>query len=397
VIGRRKRRPWRTVGGVVVGGDYQGLGIVRSLGRKGVPVCVIDDERSIARFSQYATHTVRVDDLRDEARTVETLLELGQRLSLDGWVVYPTREETVAALSRHKERLARQFRIPTADWTAIRYAWDKRNTNRLAHELGIPTPRTSFPQDADDLAAVEGDGPFAVKPAVTERFRSVTKAKAWRAENRSELRELLARAERLLGKGEVIVQDIVPGGGRNQLAYCTFFRGGAAVGTMVARRLRQHPPEFGRASTHVETADVPALEELSEAFLRAVDYYGLAELEYKLDERDGQYRLLDFNARTWGYHGLGQLAGVDFPYLLFADQTGEVTARRRARTGVVWTRLVTDLPTGLLEIRRGNLGAREYLRSLARTDGESVFSRDDPLPGLVELALVPYLAVVRGF
>ena len=79
---------------------------------------------------------------------------------------------------------------------------------------------------------------------------------------------------------------------------------------MVARRLRQHPLEFGRASTYVETAEVPELETLSERLLRAVDYYGLVELEYKLDPRDGQYKLLDFNARTWGYHSLGSRAGV---------------------------------------------------------------------------------------
>lgn len=36
-----------------------------------------------------------------------------------------------------------------------------------------------------------------------------------------------------------------------------------------------------------------------------------------------QYRLLDVNARTWGYHTLGAGAGVDFAYLLFADQTGQ--------------------------------------------------------------------------
>ena len=47
------------VGAVVCGGDYQGLGIVRSLGRRGIPVCVIDDERSIARFSRYTTSSVR--------------------------------------------------------------------------------------------------------------------------------------------------------------------------------------------------------------------------------------------------------------------------------------------------------------------------------------------------
>jgi predicted ATP-grasp superfamily ATP-dependent carboligase len=394
---RRVRDRRRAVGAVVLGGDFQGLAIVRSLGRRGVPVCVLDDERSISRYSRYCMGALHVPTLGDSPRTIEILHDARRRLGLDGWVLYPTRDATVAALARHREELAPSFRVPTPRWETVRYACDKRNTYRLASELGIPTPRTSFPRNADDMGAVEGDGPFAVKPAVTDRFRAVTRAKAWRAENRAELQELLARAERLLGKGEMIVQDIVPGGGRNQLAYCAFFRRGDAVGTMVVRRLRQHPPEFGRASTHVETADVPVLEELSEAFLRAVGYYGLAELEYKLDERDGQYRLLDFNARTWGYHGLGQLAGVDFPYLLFADQVGAAPAPCRARAGVVWTRLVTDLPTGLLEIRRGNLRPREYLRSLARTDGESVFSRDDPLPALVELALVPYLAVVRGF
>src|SRR5918994_7379778 len=82
-------------GAVVVGGDYQGLGIVRSLGRRGVPICVIDDERSIARFSRYTRHAVRVADLRDEERTVDAVLRVGRRLGLRGWVLFPTREETV--------------------------------------------------------------------------------------------------------------------------------------------------------------------------------------------------------------------------------------------------------------------------------------------------------------
>src|ERR671938_327167 len=105
------------VGAVVVGGDHQGLGIVRSLGRRGVPVCVIDDECSIARFSHHATHAVRVADLRDERRTVETVLDIGQRLGLKGWVLYPTRDETVAAFSRYRSRLGAGFRVPTPDWS----------------------------------------------------------------------------------------------------------------------------------------------------------------------------------------------------------------------------------------------------------------------------------------
>src|SRR5690348_3279124 len=88
--------PAGATGVVVIGGDFQGLGIARSLGRHDVPVCVIDDEWSISRYSRYATHSVRVKDLRDEQKTVDALMEIGHRLNLKGWVLYPTRDETVA-------------------------------------------------------------------------------------------------------------------------------------------------------------------------------------------------------------------------------------------------------------------------------------------------------------
>ena len=68
----------------------------------------------------------------------------------------------------------------------------------------------------------------------------------------------------------------------------------------------QHLQEFGRASTYVEITDLPVLESLSERFLRAINYYVLVEVEFKLDPRDGQYKTrFDVNARTWGYHTLG--------------------------------------------------------------------------------------------
>ena len=93
------------IGAVVIGGDYQGLGIVRSLGRQGVPVCVVDDELSISRYSRYTTKFAKVANLRDESVVVDCLLGLGRRLGLEGWVLYPTREELVAAIARHRTEL----------------------------------------------------------------------------------------------------------------------------------------------------------------------------------------------------------------------------------------------------------------------------------------------------
>jgi predicted ATP-grasp superfamily ATP-dependent carboligase len=387
----------KTVGAVVVGGDYQGLGIVRSLGRRKIPVCVIDDERSIARFSKYTTYAVSVDSLRDERQTVERVLEIGRRLDLEGWVLYPTRDETVAALARYRSSLTGFFRVPTPAWDTTQWFWDKRKTYRLAHEIGISTPSTWYVRDISDLENIDADPPFVIKPAIKEHFFYSTKAKAWRANTRAELRELFQRAAKLVGPEEVMVQSYIRGWGSQQFAYGAFFKEGRALGSMVVRRARQHPSEFGRSSTYVETVELPLLEDLSERFLRAIEYYGLVELEYKLDPRDQQYKLLDVNGRTWGYHTLGSGAGVDFPFMLYADQVGEHIEPRRGRPGVKWIRLITDVPSGILEILCGRQNWRSYARSVLEFDVESVFSREDPMPGLAELLLVPYLAVKRGF
>lgn len=385
------------IGAVIIGGDYQGLGIVRSLGRRKVPICVIDDESSIARFSKYITHSVTVASLREPGETVERILEIGHRLGLEGWVLYPTREETVAAIARNRSLLAGFFRVPTPAWEITQWFWDKRNTYRRATELGIPTPSTWYLRDVSELETIDTDPPFVIKPAIKEHFIYRTKVKAWRANSPAELRDLFQRAAKIVGPGEVMVQSLIPGDGNQQFGYGAFFKEGRALGSMVVRRARQHPPEFGRASTYVETVDLPLLEELSERFLRAINYYGLVELEYKLDLRDQQYKLLDVNGRTWGYHTLGFGAGVDFPLMLYADQVRELVESRRGRVGVKWVRLITDVPTGISEILGGRQNWRLYFRSLLEFDVESVFSWEDPLPGLVELALLPYLALKRGF
>src|SRR4051794_33175315 len=101
LTGRGSRDAAR-VGAVVLGGDYQGLGIVRSLGRRGIPVCVIDDEPSVARHSRFASFALRVPRLRNEEEVVKCLLDVSERIGLEGWVLYPPRDEIVAAISRRR-------------------------------------------------------------------------------------------------------------------------------------------------------------------------------------------------------------------------------------------------------------------------------------------------------
>jgi D-aspartate ligase len=387
------RRPAQSepTGALVVGGDHPGLGVVRSLGRRGIPVHILDDQFSVAFFSKYVTRVTRVPDLRDERKTIEALLETGRRFNLKDWVLFPTRDETVAALSRYRDELSAFYRVTTPEWDTIRWAWNKKNTYELAERLNIPCPETFNPRSKAELEPLYSKLPLAIKPAVKENFFYATGVKAWRANTRDELDNLFERASKQLRPEEILVQEIIPGDGQRQLSYCAFFRDGHAHSALLARRMRQHPREFGRSATYVETVEAPEIEELSERFLRAINFYGLVEIEYKQDPRDGKYKLLDVNARTWGFHSLGWPAGVDFPYVLFADQLGKSPSRFRAPAGIGWLRLITDVPVVISDMLRGAMTPGEYFRSLRNTRTESVFVRDDVMPSIAELVMLPYL------
>ena len=101
--------------------------------------------------------------------------------------------------------------------------------------------------------------------------------------------------------------------------------------------------------------------------MRAIDFYGLVEVEFKQDPRDQKYKLLDVNARAWGFHALGQAAGIDFPLLLFADQLGLTLEPRRAEPGLGWLRLLTDIPVAASDLLSRYLNLRAYFNSLKNT------------------------------
>jgi D-aspartate ligase len=381
----------QVTGALVVGGDHPGLGIARSLGRRGIPVYVIDEQRCISSFSRYATRVVRVENILHERKTVDAVLEVGKRFNLRDWVLFPTRDEHVAAFSHNRAELAEFFKVPTGEWKSVQWAWDKKNTYELCGMIDVPCPQTFNPANASELKELYSKLPLAIKPAVKENFFYAMGAKAWRADSVEQLNRLYQKASRQIPAEEILIQEIIPGDGREQYSYCAFVRNGRAHSTLTARRARQHPREFARAATYVETVDAPEIEELSERFLKAIDYHGLVEIEFKRDPRDGKYKLLDVNARAWGFHSIGSASGVDFPYLVYADLLGLPISPVRAKAGVGWLRLLTDIPTVLSDFAHGSLTAGTYLRSLLATRAESVYSREDPLPLVAELVLLPYL------
>lgn len=382
---------------MVLGADYRGLGVVRSLGRRNIPVWVLNgDGQLLAAASRYTHHTLRWPTGDDRSR-IDFLLDLAVNEQLKGWSLFPTTDETVILIARHYESLRTQFRLTAPAWEALRWACDKRLMHRLARKLAIDQPWTFCPRNREELASLGCPFPVILKPAMRLGSNAFTDAKAWRADDR---RTLLARYDEACAQVPpkmILVQELVPGGGESQFSYAALCKGGRPIASVLARRARQFPMDFGRASTHVETVDEPKVVEPAARLLAAIRFTGLVEVEFKRDSRDGLYKLLDMNPRVWGWHTLSGRAGVDFPYLLWLLLHGEPVPEVRGRPGVRWVRLCTDFPTAALEIVRGRLSLGAYFQSLRGPLEPAIFAFDDPLPGLLEVPLLAYLVGKRIF
>ncbi len=384
-------------GAVIIGGDFQGLGIARNLASLDIPVVIVDDSFCIGRVSRCTDRYFTCPPLSNPEAFVAFLIKLARKEGLNKWVLFPTSDRAVYVLAKWRNALAERYLVPTPPWEITRLAYDKKLTHQLATRLGIPAPTTFFPRDLDELKSLRLDFPVILKPSVISNFFPTAKRKALPVHNGNELVQYYHYMASVIPKDQIMVQEIISGGPKNLYSFCCLFSGGQVKAKIIARRIRQHPMDFGSATTCAFTCDVPGLEAMSVRFLNGMNYYGLSEVEFMFDDRTQTYKLLEINPRTWGWHTLGAAAGVNFSALLFKDIHHEPIYVDSFEKGVKWVREVTDVPIVLVEMLKKRLKIREYVRSVRGKKELAVYSTRDPLPFVAELFLAPLMWCRRGF
>jgi predicted ATP-grasp superfamily ATP-dependent carboligase len=377
-------------GAVVIGGDYQGLGIARNLAPLKIPVYLIDQDFCIARYSKYVKKYFRCPRINGNGDFHRFLVRLAEGERLRDWVLFPTMDMAVHVIARGRKELERHYRIPTPEWEITKYLYDKKLTYEIARETGVPVPRTLFPRDEREIMTYNLDYPVILKPSIKDNYFPFTLQKAVRADNREELIRRYRRMASVIDPAEIMLQEFIQGCPDNLYSFCCLFSDNRVKAKLVAKRPRQHPMQFGTATTYAYTCNIPELEEPATRVLKRVGYYGLCEVEFMRDQKEGAFKLLEINPRTWGWHTLGSRAGVNFSYLLYLDMNGIPVQPHSSESGVKWIRELTDSCIAASEMWRRRLNPLEYLKSVRGKKELAVYRSEDPAPFFVELLCAPY-------
>jgi D-aspartate ligase len=363
---------------------HGGIGIIRSLGRLGIPVFTVDsDPRGPASYSRYLSGRFVVDLAGVSPRVaLERLLEVGARIGSRP-VLIPTWDEASLLVSDLADDLGEVFRFPRQPHDLARSLASKREMFHLARAHGVPTPDAIFPRTFDDLIefADRATYPVMLKGISGNRLSERTGRKMVIVKRRDELVRLYREMEDP-DEPNLMVQEYIPGGEDVVWMFNGYFdeRSDCLVG-ITGRKLRQTPVYTGATSLGICLRN-DEVDETTRRWMKELGYRGILDIGYRFDARDGQYKVLDVNPRIGGTFRLfvgGN--GMDVARALYLDLTGQPVPLAEPVEGRKWMD-ERDVISSLQYRRDGRLGLRAWAGSLRGVRETVYFARDDPAPML---------------
>ncbi|CAM5252527.1 ATP-grasp domain-containing protein [Streptomyces spiroverticillatus] len=393
--GRRRGAPGPTVDRdvpalIVKFGNYPlhhgGVGAIRSLGRLGIPMYAITEDRwTPAALSRHLRrpYVWPTTGTEEPGRLVEGLLRVGRLIGRPA-VLVPTDEEAAVLIAEHQEELAPAFLFPRTEAELPRRLASKQGLHELCTEHGVATPEAAFPASYADVVAFAERARFPVVAKNREAFVRRHRPAVRGTTRIAGPRELLALAREWGDAPGVILQEYLPREeAEDWIVHAYFDAHSEPRALFTGVKVRSWPPHAGMTAC-AYVVDNPELAGLAAQFVKRIGFSGIVDLDLRFDRRDGQYKLLDFNPRMGAQFRLFESeSGVDVVRAQHLDLTGRAVPEGEQRAGHRYLVENIDLPA-LLAYRRSGYTTPH---APARADSTELawFAADDPVPAFAML------------
>lgn len=362
---------------------YGALGIVRSLGRWGVPVYGVDvDRQAPAAVSRYCQRSFVWDvDGAPDCSTVQFIISVARRLRHKP-ILIATSDETALLVARHADVLGEYFLFPHQPLHLVQSLCSKKTMHFLAREHDVPAPETVFPQCRDDVTEFlkRATFPVMLKGIDGGRLEKRTGKKMIIVRTAAELFQRYIEMEDPT-EPNLMLQEYIPGGDDCVWMFNGYFNehSDCLLG-FTGKKIRQNPVYTGMTSLGICLPN-ETVAETTKRFMKAIGYQGILDIGFRYDARDGSYKVLDINPRIGATFRLfiGQKE-MDVVRALYLDLTGQSTPADLPKIGRKWFVEDKDLRSSYNYYRDGKLLVREWLRSFRGVEEAGYFAPDDLKP-----------------
>jgi predicted ATP-grasp superfamily ATP-dependent carboligase len=351
-----------------------GLAVARSLAPRGVPVWGVDSvSHEIGHHSRWVRRDARFSHLPAGPELLQAVLRFAAEQPAKP-VLFVAGDPYIDFLAENHEVLRRHCILQESMRPEVSSVFlNKRTFYERCSALGIAMPQTFFPADEPQAreAAAQVRYPAIVKPTYGHLFRK--KLQGEKLVEVGDAAELVAWWTRFRDwGGDSVIQEVVVGPEANIFVAGLYTDAKLVCRSLfTARKSRQYPPMYGSGS-YMEACWNEEIARLSMDVVTRLDYRGICGTEYKWDERDRAFKLIEINPRPTLWYGLTRKAGVDVIFDAYCDLVGRPNPVHigvqddRAR----WQLPARDLVSAWHFLRRGELSVREFLRTFVDPRGK---------------------------
>src|SRR5215470_270072 len=365
--------------------------IAHSLNRQGIPVDVANFSSRPRCFSRSIRHSVLLPDPETSATEfVKALRALINEHEHD--MLIPTDDQALAVLGRHRDNLDDLLHVACPPRDVLDRVLNKASTLEVAQVCGIPVPRSVSVTSLGELseALCHFSFPVVLKPLT--KCRQEDELKACILSHLGDLPKYVSTDREL--RSPLLVQEFCDGVG---VGIEMLIHKRECVARFQHRRLLELPYRGGYAVTAVADPPDPGLVRMALKLLRALDWEGVAMVEFRVNRNDGRAVLMEVNGRYWGSMGLPVAAAIDFPLFHWQLVHGEQPPIPDSYPlGVKWRWTVGYIARlhGVLAAAIHSSKARGELKQTIRGLGsdfspsvhDAMFRMSDPMPAIDELS-----------
>jgi len=362
------------------------LAVVRSLGRKGIPVVLVTPSHCDWVIRSRFVNKAEICPYVHESET--DLLRFMQQLAahMPGpKVLLPTVDECAWFVGRYYSSLANDFLIPAPDAAAMEKVNNKRFQYEAAASLGIPIPETYFPQTLDEVAELAkkiNHYPYVIKPNVSFEWKMQNAAMGARGKKGLRVdsaEELQATAQKIFVPGnDFMIQEVIGGRDQRLVTFLGFLDEEHQPNSwFIRKKMRQSPIDFGYC-TMTESCHNDQVFLQSVRLLQSIKYSGIAGVEWKLDPETDTYKLIEINGRPVNTTGCAMASGVDLPAIAYFHKISKpMTPVTTWKDGQRWAWLAMDFWAARELAGLGQGSMWQWLREAVSIKADAVFAWDD--------------------
>ncbi len=367
------------------------LVLARALSGIGVPTYFLGRPNAETRFSRYAK-TIYTDVGYDLKNAWKEYLVGPASDGLRGAVLFTCDDDALELIIQNREELSKKFILDVIDVNAQKIILDKLATYRAAVDAGVATPAFWDVATIEDIERLRADlrYPLVIKPKASSEFPPVDskRRKYLLAQSYDDLMRSIDifRAANC----DFVLMDKVPGPDSFQWSYFTYIDDdGHPLYQFVKQSIRRFPINEGGNTYQISREVRPDLQEPALRFLGHIGLKGLANVTFKFDERDNQFKLIECNGRFTAVERLLQASGIDQARVVYGRLTGldSCGPPKRYTIGTAEWNPIRDVAAFLELRRRGELTLGAWLKDVWRRD--LILAGDwqwtNPLPLLAHL------------